>query len=70
MEFNVGDKVLLQLALDYKDVPKGLQRWDECQFIVSKKSYICGGRIYELQACRSEKGVPYAIDEDWLVPIG
>ena len=70
MEINIGDKVLLQLGVDFTAAPKGLKRWDGCQFVVSKRKSI-GNReaYYELMACKSEMGVPYAILEDWITPM-
>lgn len=67
----VGDKVLLQMGVTaFSEAPKGLQRWDGCQFVVSKRKLVDGRYLYyELQACKSAEGVPYAILEDWIVPI-
>ncbi len=67
LEFKVGDKVLLQLGTEFKYAPRGLQRWDGCQFVVSRAKYIDHGWIYELASCKSANGVPYAIMEEWLL---
>lgn len=68
-EFEVGDTVRLQLGTDFDSVPRGLQRWDGCEFVISKKKRVNGQFLYfELKTCRSEKGVNYSIHEDWLVP--
>lgn len=69
LEFKVGDVVLLQLGAEFINAPRGLQRWDECQFVVSKAKYLNHGWVYELKACKSTKGVPYTIMEEWLVPM-
>lgn len=70
MEINVGDKVLLQLGVDYATAPKGLKRWDGCQFVVSKRKSINNREAYyELKACRSETGISYSIIEDWITPM-
>ena len=66
----VGDRVLLQMgATAFSEAPKGLQRWDGCQFIVSRKKMLRNLVYYELASCKSVKGVPYAILEDWIVPM-
>lgn len=69
---NVGDTVLLKMGVTaLSEAPKGLQRWDGCQFVVDKvRSYGTHGNHYELKSCKSAKGVPYCIREDWLVPLG
>lgn len=69
MEFNVGDKVLLQLGTEFQNAPRGLQRWDGCQFVVSKAMHVYHGWLYELKACKSVKGISYTIMEEWLVPM-
>jgi len=74
MEFNVGDHVLLQMGVDFKYAPKGLKRWDGCQFVISRarvKRQSVNNRIaiYELSACNSPEGIPYTILEEWLVPM-
>lgn len=69
MEFEVGDKVLLQLGTEFENAPRGLQRWDGCQFEVSKATYVSHGWLYELKACKSAMGIPYAIMEEWLLPM-
>lgn len=67
----VGDTVLLKMGVTaFSEAPKGLQRWDGCQFIVSRKKMLRNLTYYELASCKSAKGVPYAILEDWLVPLG
>ena len=66
MEFNVGDKVLLQLGAELKNAPQGLRRWDGCQFVVSKVKYTSHGKMYELASCKSAKGIPYTIVEEWM----
>ena len=73
-EFNVGDMVLLQLGVDgRKYAPKGLKRWDECRFQVSKvKRMMIGANYYvyyELQACKSPYGIPYSIMDEWLIKM-
>ena len=66
-----GDRVLLKMGeAAFSLAPKGLQRWDDCQFIVDKvKSCGAYGTYYELKSCKSAEGVPYSIIEDWLVPM-
>lgn len=66
MEFKVGDTVLLTLGIDEKYAPKGLQRWNGCSFVISKVHGNINPHYYELRACKSPSGVPYAIEEDWL----
>lgn len=66
----VGDKVLLQLGVNaLSEAPKGLKRWDGCQFIVDKKKILRNATYYELKSCKSVEGVPYAILEDWITPM-
>lgn len=66
----VGDRVLLQMgASAFSEAPKGLQRWDGCQFIVSKKKTIRNQTYFELKACRSVKGISYTIMEEWITPM-
>lgn len=72
MEFNVGDVVLLQLGVDAKFAPKGLKRWDGCQFVISKvtvrkPSATNRVALYELSSCKSAEGIPYTIMEEWIV---
>lgn len=71
-EMHIGQEVLLQLGVEgNKYAPPGLKRWDECRFIISKKKAICGHNgftYYELTACRSAKGIPYAVLGDWITP--
>jgi len=74
MEFNVGDRVLLNLGVDFKFAPQGLRRWDGCQFIVSQvrvTKWSANNRVaqYELSTCNSPSGMPYAILEEWLLPM-
>lgn len=66
----VGDKVLLQLGVSgTTEAPKGLKRWDGCQFVVSRKKMLRNLVYYELASCKSAEGIPYAILEDWIVPM-
>ena len=66
----VGDKVLLQMGVTaFSEAPKGLQRWDGCQFIVSRKKSVRNCVYYELKSCKSAEGIPYTILEDWIVPM-
>lgn len=67
MEYRVGDTVLLQLGTDFQDAPRGLQRWDGCQFTVSRAKYIDHGWTYELASCKSTERIPYTIMEEWLL---
>jgi len=70
LDYKVGDKVLLQLGVDYESAPKGLQRWDGCQFVIDKARFVMRkGWVYELKSCKSPKGVTYSIVEDWLLPV-
>lgn len=69
MEYRVGDTVLLQLGTEFENAPRGLQRWDGCQFEVGKVTYVNHGWLYELKACKSTMGIPYTIMEEWLTPM-
>lgn len=73
IEFEIGDKVLLQLGADgLRLAPRELKRWDGCQFVVAKKCTIGaknGTDYYELASCKSSSGVPFAILPDWLLPM-
>ncbi len=75
MEFKVGDKVILRMGVQaYKLAPKGLQRWDGCIFTVKsvrmqKVSDNNRFMLYELDCCKSPKGVAYTIMEEWLDPV-
>lgn len=74
-EFAVGERVLLQLGVDgTRLAPRGLLRWDGCQFRVSKVKLIKIDGVpkytyYELMSCKSAKGIPYALIGDWLVSL-
>lgn len=68
-ELKVGDKVLLQLGASFEYAPRGLRRWDGCKFVISKAVVKTNRHYYELKACKSEKGIPYAIAEDWLTLV-
>lgn len=69
-EANIGDVVLLQLGVDYTSAPKGLKRWDGCQFEVCKKKMINGkGLYYELKSCKSAEGINYCIHPDWIARL-
>ena len=67
----VGDKVLLQMgATAFSEAPKGLQRWDGCQFIVSKRKNLLQRYVYyELKTCKSREEIPYTILEEWILPM-
>lgn len=65
-EINVGDTVLLQMGADYASAPKGLKRWDGCQFVVSKMKTLGAGVYYELKSCKSTEGISYSILPEWI----
>ena len=66
MGINVGDKVLLQLGSAFDEAPKGLRRWDECTFIVSRAVTKSSMHYYELKGCKSSYGIPYTVMEEWI----
>lgn len=66
-EINVGDIVLLQMGADYSSAPKGLKRWDGCQFEVSKIKTVGVGMYYELKSCKSAEGISYSILPEWIM---
>lgn len=74
-DYQVGQKVLLILPEGERStMPEGLKKWHEVSFRISK---VCKRRngnhletYYELRGCKSQEGVPYSIDPDWLYDIG
>ena len=74
----VGDPVLLTLdSPGDLGITDGLKRYKDRRFRISRVGTIAPktgspwyrGIYYELDGCVSEKGVPYAITEDWIQPI-
>ena len=77
-EYNIGDLVLLTLDSPGEvGIVPGLADYKERKFRISKvktiipKNKSAGSRAtyYELTGCESEKGIPYAITEDWIMPM-
>jgi hypothetical protein len=74
-ELREGDEVMLKLNPLTVGITKGMWKWDECIFRISKVKYsnhpsINGPVYFELEHCVSEKGVPYAVLREWIFPTG
>lgn len=68
-EIDVGTTVMLCTA-HLKDIPKELKDMDQRVFKVKKVTIVSQQyRYYELYGCKSKMGVPFCIDEDWIVPV-
>ena len=74
----VGDPVLLTLDCPGDHgMTNGLKKFKDRRFRISKVGMIAPGNgspwyrgiYYELDGCKSDKGVPYAITEDWIQPV-
>ena len=78
-ELKVGDLVLLTLdSPGSLGITYELERFKDRKFRISKIRQVHpGGKTspwfrgiyYELDGCVSEKGVPFAVTEDWLMPM-
>ena len=68
-EIDVWTTVMLCTA-HLKDIPKELKDMDQRVFKVKKVTIVSQQyRYYELYGCKSKMGVPFCIDEDWIVPV-
>lgn len=66
-ELEPGTEVILETDRLYEQ-PKRLQQMDGRLFVV-KESHMLGGiRVYTLDHCESELGVPYTIMGAWITP--
>ena len=64
-ELEPGTEVILESARLFEQ-PERLQKMDGRLFVV-KESHILGGiRVYTLDHCESELGVPYGILREWM----
>ena len=76
--YQTGDLVLLTLDRPGTvGITHGLKELKDRKFRISKikainpsgKAAGCRGFYFELKGCESEKGIPYAITEDWIMPM-
>lgn len=66
-ELEPGTEVILESARLFEQ-PLRLQQMDGRLFVV-KESHMLGGiRVYTLEHCESEMGVPYTIMGAWITP--
>lgn len=77
-EFNIGDTVMLTLdAPGTVGITEGLREYKDRIFRITKRKMVapktktagCRCIYFELGGCESKYGVPYAVTEDWIVPI-
>lgn len=75
-ELKVGDPVLLTLNSAGKvGITDGMLKYKDRRFRISRVVRLGTGMGYmrdeyfELEGCVSDKGVPYGITPDWLMPI-
>jgi hypothetical protein len=74
-EYAVGHRVMLILT-GVRGISGDLKKYNNECFNVSKIKHITNTRTcqthtyYELAGCVSPKGVPYAIEPEWLYDIG
>ena len=71
-KFEAGDIVILKLDDEsYRNAPLGLRKRNGCRMVVMDLHKVSGKNAhayYELQSCKSEYGISYAIMEEWLLP--
>ena len=66
-ELEPGTEMILESARLFEQ-PERLQKMDGRLFVV-KESHMLGGiRVYTLDHCESELGVPYTIMGAWITP--
>ena len=68
--FKVGDPVMLWFgSVNARvGVTPELAQMEERIFYVSKAYTLKNHTLYELDGCKSKKGVPFTISADWLAP--
>lgn len=76
--YQTGDLVLLTLdSPGAVGITHGLKQLKDRKFRINKivainpsgKNPGCRGFYFELKGCESERGIPYAITEDWIMPM-
>lgn len=77
-EIKPGDKVYLMLNPTTVGCVEGLQKWNRQEFRVSKVVYASdrnwagsakGAVYFELDGCVSDRGVPYGVLREWIIPL-
>lgn len=66
-ELEPGTEVILETGRLYEQ-PKRLQQMDGRLFVVKESHLIGAIRVYTLDHCESELGVPYTIMGAWITP--
>ena len=60
----IGDRVRVVPSVEV--TANTIRKYTGHVFSISKVKWCKTTRYYELEGCRSEKGVPYSFAEDWL----
>ena len=66
-ELEPGTEVILETGRLYEQ-PERLQKMDGRLFVVKESHLIGAVRVYTLDHCESELGVPYTIMGAWITP--